>query len=116
MRQRTKLPLTALQVDGGVAINNELLSLLASVLEIEVHRPPSIERTALGIAALAGLELGWWSSPEAIPLQDQEHTDIFLPQTNQVQREILLHGWHRAISCALGNQDSKINQERGKKA
>ena len=61
MRQRTKLPVIALQVDGGVAINNELLSLLASVLEIEVHRPPSIERTALGIAALASLELGWWS-------------------------------------------------------
>ena len=51
---------TRLRVDGGASQNDWLMQFQADVLGIPVERPDSVEVTALGAAALAGLGIGIW--------------------------------------------------------
>src|SRR3989449_9780431 len=59
-----KLQLHALQVDGGAAANDWLMQFQADLLGVPVVRPDVVETTALGAAALAGLGVGVWRSPQ----------------------------------------------------
>ena len=52
--------LTALRVDGGASVNNQLLQFQADLLNVPVRRPVVAETTALGAAYLAGLAVGYW--------------------------------------------------------
>jgi glycerol kinase len=58
-----KVPLAALQVDGGAAANDWLMQFQADLLGVPVARPDVIETTALGAAGLAGLATGVWQEP-----------------------------------------------------
>ena len=53
-----------LRVDGGAAVNDLLMQFQADVLGVPVVRPRVTETTALGAAYLAGLAVGFWSSPD----------------------------------------------------
>lgn len=59
-------PIVELRVDGGAAANNLLLQTQADLLGVRVVRPTCIETTALGAAFLAGLGVGFWTSPGEI--------------------------------------------------
>ncbi|HKB46671.1 MAG TPA: glycerol kinase GlpK, partial [Ktedonobacterales bacterium] len=54
------LPLQTLRVDGGAAVNDELMQFQADQLSVPVQRPHVRETTALGAAYLAGLAVGFW--------------------------------------------------------
>src|SRR2546426_7610783 len=56
MTADARLRLHALQVDGGAAANDWLMQFQADLLGVPVARPDVIETTALGAAALAGLD------------------------------------------------------------
>src|SRR5690606_615011 len=56
------LALQSLRVDGGAAANDLLMQFQADVLGVAVERPASVETTAFGAAALAGLAAGVWDS------------------------------------------------------
>ncbi|CAJ2377359.1 MAG: Glycerol kinase [Arenicellales bacterium IbO2] len=56
--------ITALRVDGGMAVNDYLLQFLADISGVTVERPRVTETTALGAALLAGLQCGLYKSPE----------------------------------------------------
>ena len=60
------LKLTELRVDGGAAANNLLCQFQADLLDIPIRRPKILESTALGVAYLAGLAVGYWGSKEEI--------------------------------------------------
>jgi glycerol kinase len=62
----TKVPFHELRVDGGAALDDLLMQFQADLLGVPVIRPAVNETTALGAAYLAGLALGFWSSPEEI--------------------------------------------------
>ena len=51
-----------LRVDGGAAASDLLLKLQATIVGREIHRPATLEVTGLGVAYLAGLEVGVWRS------------------------------------------------------
>lgn len=51
-----------MRVDGGMAVNNWFLQFLANILNIKIERPSCIETTALGVAYLAGLQIGIYTS------------------------------------------------------
>ncbi len=88
---------TFIKADGGAANNNFLLQFQADLLQIPVTRASQVEATALGVAYLAGLSLGFWKSYSDI--QKQWHTDeLFLPRTNR-KNEYLK--WKEAVSRAL---------------
>jgi glycerol kinase len=60
--QLDKVDVNCLRVDGGMAVNNELMQFLADILAVEVHRPAIVETTALGAALLVGLQAGIYTS------------------------------------------------------
>jgi glycerol kinase len=66
MEQDSEIQIQQLRVDGGASANNLLMQFQADVMQVPVVRPRVIETTALGAAYLAGLAVGYWSSPDEI--------------------------------------------------
>ncbi len=101
MRADAGIPLDVLRVDGGASANDRLCQLQADLLDIPVERPVHLETTAIGAAALAGLAVGLWPSPEAFAAT-RAIDRRFEPAMDQARRERLLRGWHRAVERSLG--------------
>ena len=66
MKQDTRIAIPELRVDGGAAANDLLMQFQADLLGVPVVRPLVLETTALGAAYLAGLAVGFWTSPEEL--------------------------------------------------
>ncbi|OUN01648.1 MAG: glycerol kinase [Firmicutes bacterium ZCTH02-B6] len=101
MEQDAGVPLRALRVDGGAAVNNFLMQFQADALNVPVERPAVTETTALGAAYLAGLAAGVWEGLDEI--RSQWHLDErFEPTMDAARRETLLAGWRRAVERCRG--------------
>ncbi len=86
-----------LRVDGGMVANNWLLTLLADVLNISVQRPVVVETTALGVAYLAGLQAGIFTSTEQIAqLWQCQHK--FVGKMPSQERQALYNKWLAAVA------------------
>jgi glycerol kinase len=59
-------PIPVLRVDGGASENPLLMQLQADQLGVPVERPRVVDTTGLGVAFLAGLGTGVWSSQQEI--------------------------------------------------
>ncbi len=96
MRQDGAAAPSALRVDGGMVENNWLMQFLADILGVPVERPEVTETTALGVAYLAGLQAGWYSSLEEIA----NHWHLqrrFTPRMASAHRATLYSGWLDAV-------------------
>ena len=94
------LPIAELKVDGGATRNNLLCQFQADLLGIPVRRPTELERTALGVAHMAGMGVGLWTKQD---LADRWQVDrVFEPQMGQDQREALYSGWQAAVRTVTG--------------
>lgn len=91
--------LTKLRADGGAAANNFLLSFQSDISGLPVIRPRCIETTALGAALLAGLGIGVYKNFSETQ-QNLAPDRVFLPTLPPSEREIMLDGWHTAVSRA----------------
>tara|TARA_B110000305_G_scaffold224826_1_gene270761 strand:- start:20 stop:1033 length:1014 start_codon:yes stop_codon:yes gene_type:complete len=92
------MDIPALKVDGGAVTNDWLCQFQADVLGIPVLRPTEPERTALGVAHIAGAAVGAWSLDS---ISDRWKLDReFVPQISQDQREGLLREWKEAVIAA----------------
>ncbi|MGO1468847.1 MAG: glycerol kinase GlpK, partial [Tissierella sp.] len=97
MEEDSGIDLKTLKVDGGAVENNFLMDFQADILDVPVHRPHTIETTALGAAYLAGLAVGFWASKNDI--KNRWSVDrIFEPSMEEEKREKLYKGWEKAIS------------------
>lgn len=86
-----------LRVDGGMASSNWTLEFLANLLDIKVERPEITETTALGVAYLAGLQIGVYQSTDEIAnLWNSQK--IFTPTIPSKLREKLYQGWLQAVA------------------
>jgi glycerol kinase len=92
------LALDALRVDGGACRNDFLMQFQADVLGVPVRRPPVLEVTALGAAALAGLAVGFWPDRRALAAATGEGAVRFEPRMPAERREGLYAGWKRAVA------------------
>jgi glycerol kinase len=100
MMQDYQQQLTVLRVDGGMTKNNWLMQFLANILNIKVERPICIETTALGVAYLAGLQVGLFSSLDDIARHWQmEHA--YQSTMTRDQRQACYQGWQKAVSRVL---------------
>lgn len=100
MQEDSQIKFTDLRVDGGMAVNNWLLQFIADILNLNIERPVCIETTALGVAFLAGLQVGLYRSLDEI--SELRCIDrIFKPKMNSNQVEKLYSGWKRAIDRVL---------------
>jgi glycerol kinase len=96
------LGLDTLRVDGGACRNDFLMQFQADLLGVPVRRPPVLEVTALGAAALAGLAVGFWRDRGELAAATGTGATSFEPRMSVERREELHAGWRRAVERARG--------------
>jgi glycerol kinase len=101
MQRDAGTPLPELRVDGGAAANETLLQFQADILGIPVVRPAVMETTALGVAYLAGLAVGFWRDADAIAAIPRAEKR-FEPDRPRDQSDALRKRWNEALCRAKG--------------
>ena len=95
-KRRDGVQATRLRVDGGMVGNQWFCGFLADILDITVERPVFTETTALGAAFLAGLQVGIFSSLEAIK-EVWKVDQSFAPTIDTAERAKLVETWHQCV-------------------
>ncbi|KRN88397.1 glycerol kinase GlpK [Ligilactobacillus ceti] len=98
MQWDTNIKIPALRVDGGAAKSDYLLQFQADILEMPIERAANLETTALGVAFMAGLGVGYWqdlTEIEAIFNVGQR----FRSQMPLAESEKLYRGWKKAVAA-----------------
>jgi glycerol kinase len=118
MQSDTGRSLREMRVDGGLSRSNPLMQFQADILGIRIVRPAITETTALGVAYLAGLAVGFWKDTNAISSQWQIEAS-FEPSISRSQAAELRDAWKRAVDRAKGWADeakgSKVKNPRNRK-
>ena len=99
MTDDAELDLAALRVDGGASVNDDLMQFQADLLATVVRRPVVSETTALGVAYLAGLAVGYWQDVNDISsnwVLDRE----FVPEMDSAERDRRYAIWQEAVKRA----------------
>jgi len=94
-------PITALRADGGAAVMDLLMQLVADQLRVPVDRPVIQETTALGAAYLAGLASGVWRSLDEVADKwalDRAFTPLAAPEV----ADAAYAQWQRAVERSRG--------------
>lgn len=99
MVKDTKLPLTALTVNGGASRNNFMMQFQADILQTPIKRAAMEETTALGAAFLAGLAVDFWADQDELR-KLSKIGDEFNPQMTAEQADKIYAGWQQAIKAA----------------
>ena len=102
MRSDSGIEISSLKADGGACANNFLMQFQADISSIDIVVPDCAESTALGVAFLAGLAVGFWESKEEI-LSLEIPQKKFTSSLNDNDRSILLSGWKDAIERTKTN-------------
>ena len=101
MKKDTSLQIKSLKVDGGASKNNFLMQFQANIINANVVRAKTMETTALGVAYLAGLHAGVFSSIEQIrKLYDV--SQIYYPEMDENVRNNYLSHWKKAVKMCQG--------------
>lgn len=90
-----------LRVDGGASNNNFLMQFQSDITGASIERPKISESTALGVAFMAGLAVGFWESREEL-IEIKEIDRTFEPRMDEDEKKILLQGWDKAVSYSKG--------------
>jgi len=95
-----------LRVDGGMVANDWLLQFMADCLQLPVERPVVTETTARGVAMLALLQAGVYSSLDKL-VSVWQLDKSFFPVMDESQANTLYNGWQHAIrkTTLLHGQD-----------
>ncbi|KAJ8004025.1 hypothetical protein DPEC_G00154510 [Dallia pectoralis] len=114
MNQDSGIPLTQLQVDGGMTSNRLLMQLQADILCIPVVKPSMPETTALGAAMAAGAAEGvsvWSLRPEDLSAVTSEK---FEPQINPEESEFRYARWKKAVQRSMNWENTQpVSIENG---
>ncbi|XP_062982563.1 glycerol kinase isoform X2 [Elgaria multicarinata webbii] len=101
MNKDCGIPLSQLQVDGGMTNNKILMQLQADILCIPVVKPSMPETTALGAAMAAGAAEGvgvWSLNPDDFTAVTCER---FEPQINPEESEYRYTRWKKAVKKSM---------------
>lgn len=104
MEKDSGIHLNTLRVDGGACANNLLMQFQADILNTPVERPKVIETTALGVAYLAGIAVGFYKIEDI-----EENWQIeqqFNPSMKEEKREKLYKGWLKAVERTKNWEDA----------
>ncbi len=100
MQADSGVPLQALRVDGGAAVNDLLMQFQADMLGIELQRPRYLESTALGAAHLAALGTGLIANLAELEIT-WHAARTFSPTFASPQVQAHLQRWRAAIKKTL---------------
>jgi glycerol kinase len=99
--RETGATVEAMRADGGASVMDLLLQLQADQIRVPVTRPVTTETTALGVATMAGLAEGVWSSLDE--LAGLWRPDVeYRPTTGEAEAASAYSGWCRAVERSLG--------------
>ncbi|MCL2421450.1 MAG: glycerol kinase GlpK [Defluviitaleaceae bacterium] len=101
MNEIAGLPLTQLQVDGGVSKSDFTMQFQADLLGIPVERPSYTETTVLGACYLAALGVGWFTDLEDIA-RSRVVDRVFVPSAPRNEMEQRYRMWKNAVKRAEG--------------
>ncbi len=96
MEKDTGVSIRNLRVDGGASANNTLMQFQSDILKAKVERPEILETTSLGVAYMAGLNVGYWNSIDEI----KQHWKLereFVPEMSEINRESLIGNWDKVV-------------------
>ncbi len=91
--------INCLKVDGGGSSNELLMQIQSDISNIKVLLSASTEATALGVAFLAGLAVGFYKSRDEIK-QKIGYGKTFESKISAEQCKNMINGWHKAIKSA----------------
>ena len=91
----------SIKVGGGVCKSDMMMQFQSSISDAKIVRPKNIETTAMGVAFMAGLATGYWSSIEQIKKMN-EIEKVFEPNLSKENVENKLIGWRDALSRSKG--------------
>ena len=97
MEDDSGIRVSSLRVDGGASANDFLLQFQADIMDAEIIRPSVIETTALGVAYLAGLAVGYYKNKDEIK-ENWQQSRIFTGRISKEQRDSLIEGWVDSVS------------------
>lgn len=97
MEKDVGFKINKLRVDGGASANNLLMQFQADMLASTVQRPEILETTSLGVAYMAGLNVGFWSSIDEIK-QQWKLSREFKPQMHEEDRANRINSWKKVVS------------------
>ena len=103
---RGGLTITELKVDGGAARNDLLCQLLADLSGLQIQRPRELERTALGVAMMAGVGVGMWDGPADVA-SGWALDRVFDPALDPDHRVRHRAGWLDAVDRTLSGRPSR---------
>jgi glycerol kinase len=95
-----------LQADGGATGNSTLMQLQADILGRMVVRSKNEELSAIGAAWLAGLALGWWSSPAELASMACDG-EFFVPAMPPATSKALYAGWADAVARVRTSREGR---------
>ncbi|MDR3499296.1 MAG: glycerol kinase GlpK [Parvibaculum sp.] len=90
----------ALRVDGGMVANNWFMQNLTDIIGRPVERPAVIETTALGAAYLAGMQVGFYGSPQDVA-RNWQCERAFAPKMPENERATRYARWQQAVGRVL---------------
>jgi glycerol kinase len=90
----------ALRVDGGMVANNWFMQNLTDIIGRPVERPAVIETTALGAAYLAGMQVGFYGSPQDVA-RNWQCERAFAPKMPENERAARYARWQQAVGRVL---------------
>ena len=101
MQADSGIALSALNVDGGMVVNNLLMQFQADMVQVPVQRPLVNETTCLGAAYAAGLAAGYWNS---LPDLTKNHqvSQTWTPAMPVSERDTFYKNWKKAVEKSLG--------------
>lgn len=98
MNSECGVPLTKLQVDGGMTNNANLMQWQSDLIGLEISKPSMIETTALGAAMFAGRAVGKWDIHSKSDLVTARN---FHPMISDDDRDVRFNKWKMAIERSL---------------
>lgn len=111
MNADSGIELSALKVDGGASANNYLMQTQADLINAPVQRPHCVETTAMGVAYLAGLAVGYWDNQADI-ICNWNIDRTFTPTITAQERRDRLRGWKKAVNRSLSwEKDDKVESQ-----
>lgn len=96
MEEDSGRKLDSLQADGGASANRILMQTQADLLGIPIRCSQIAETTALGVAYLAGLAVGFWKSKSELTNSWSEKSR-FEPSLEESERDQRLKRWRKNV-------------------
>jgi glycerol kinase len=97
-KERRRAP-RAITAGGGAAQSQWLLQCQADFFQQEIGRSNVLETTSRGAAYLAGLECGFWKSPESLA-RSSRPARFFRPRISKGQLREKTERWQKALELA----------------